>query len=371
VFIWNPGDGSDVVEGQAGRDTLAFNGSNVGETIDISANGSRVRFFRDVGNVTMDVNGVERIQFAAGGGADTITVGDLTGTGVKQVDIDLAAFGTSAGDGQADTVIVNGSAGNDPIVVASSGTTITVSTLTEQVTIDHADSGDRVVINGGAGNDVIALPLNMPGISVDGGTGVNQLRVSGGGTGVMGASIANFQSVALLNAGTGYDFTGNDTPGLRITASSDAPDTIRAGAGGDVLAGFSGDVFVLGAGSDAVQGTAAQFTGTTVERFDASGTDTIDIVDFHHPGAVSATLSGGVLSIAQTGGPTVAIDLPGLFAGSFQAASDGHGGTAISFAGFAVSGMIQAIAGSGPSSAAATHSPTYVPEPADHLSAHA
>ena len=41
TFVWNPGDGSDVVEGGAGTDTLQFNGSNVGEKIDISANGSR------------------------------------------------------------------------------------------------------------------------------------------------------------------------------------------------------------------------------------------------------------------------------------------------------------------------------------------
>ncbi len=98
-FIWNPGDGSDTVEGQAGNDTLVFNGSNANENIDISANGSRVRFFRDVGNVTMDLNGVEQIQFAALGGADTITVNDLTGTDVKQVAIDLAAAGTTSGDG--------------------------------------------------------------------------------------------------------------------------------------------------------------------------------------------------------------------------------------------------------------------------------
>jgi len=29
VFQWDPGDGSDTVEGQAGTDTLLFNGSNV------------------------------------------------------------------------------------------------------------------------------------------------------------------------------------------------------------------------------------------------------------------------------------------------------------------------------------------------------
>ena len=61
--------------------------------MDISANGGRVRLFRDVGNVTMDLNGVEHIQLNALGGADTITVNDLTGTGVTQVAIDLRRLG--------------------------------------------------------------------------------------------------------------------------------------------------------------------------------------------------------------------------------------------------------------------------------------
>ena len=47
-----------------------FNGSNVGEKIDISADGGRARLFRDVGNVTMDFNDVEHVQLAELGGAD-------------------------------------------------------------------------------------------------------------------------------------------------------------------------------------------------------------------------------------------------------------------------------------------------------------
>ena len=39
----------------------------------------------------MDLNGVEHINFNALGGADTITVNDLTGTGVTQVDDRSAA----------------------------------------------------------------------------------------------------------------------------------------------------------------------------------------------------------------------------------------------------------------------------------------
>ena len=65
TFVWNPGDGTDVVEGQDGIDTMIFNGASANEKIDLSANGSGVRLVRDVGNVTMDVNGVEQVNIAA------------------------------------------------------------------------------------------------------------------------------------------------------------------------------------------------------------------------------------------------------------------------------------------------------------------
>ena len=89
TFVWNPGDGSDIVEGQAGTDTMQFNGANINEKIDLSANGGRARFTRDVANITMDLNDVESINFNALGGADTITVNDLTGTDVTEVNLDL------------------------------------------------------------------------------------------------------------------------------------------------------------------------------------------------------------------------------------------------------------------------------------------
>ena len=78
--VWDPGDGSDTIEGQSGKDTLDFNGANVNENIDVSANGARVRLFRDIANITMDLNEVETIQVKALGGADTVTINDLTGT---------------------------------------------------------------------------------------------------------------------------------------------------------------------------------------------------------------------------------------------------------------------------------------------------
>ena len=46
MFAWNPGDGSDMVEGRHGSDTLLFNGANIAENFDISANGDARRASR-------------------------------------------------------------------------------------------------------------------------------------------------------------------------------------------------------------------------------------------------------------------------------------------------------------------------------------
>src|SRR6185312_7477249 len=187
TFIWNPGDGSDVVEGQAGTDTLLFNGANVAEHIDLSANGSRLRMTRDVANIVMDVDGVEHVQFNALGGADTITVNDLTGTAVTQVALDLSATpGSGQGDGAADTVIVNGTAGNDQINVTANATSVLVNGLTAQVRIDGAEgANDSLVVNGLGGDDVINASGRMN-LTLNGGAGNDTITGSQGNDTVIG-----------------------------------------------------------------------------------------------------------------------------------------------------------------------------------------
>jgi hypothetical protein len=125
TFRWDPGEGSDAIDGESGRDTMVFNGaSNVPETVTMSANGGRLIFSRQPGNVTMNTDGVEIVDFNALGNTDDITVNDLTGTDVTQVNIDLAKeLGGNAGDGVVDNVVVNG---------------------TTAVSITHADPEDLV-----------------------------------------------------------------------------------------------------------------------------------------------------------------------------------------------------------------------------------
>ena len=78
---------------------MLFNGADVNEKVDLSASDGRLRFFRDAGNITMDVNDTEAVQFNALGGADDVTVHDLQGTDVRQVNLNLLAS-TGGGDGQ-------------------------------------------------------------------------------------------------------------------------------------------------------------------------------------------------------------------------------------------------------------------------------
>jgi Ca2+-binding RTX toxin-like protein len=193
-FIWNPGDGSDTVNGGTGFDTLTFNGANVSETIAITANGPETLLTRDVGAITMHLADVEHIEVSTGGGTDDVTVNDLTGTGVKQVAIDLAAFGTATGDGQADTVTVNGTADDDAITLTASGSALTVGGLSEQVTIDHGEAGDHLTINAGAGNDTIdasAIPAGTMGLTLNGGDGNDTFKLGAGNV--------------LVNSGAGDD----------------------------------------------------------------------------------------------------------------------------------------------------------------------
>jgi Ca2+-binding RTX toxin-like protein len=227
TFEWDPGDGSDIVEGEDGTDTMLFNGANIAEKFDISANGRRIRMSRDIGNVTMDLDGIEHIQLNTLGGSDTVTVNDLSGTAVSQVSVDLSAqAGSGTGDGAADTVVTNGTANNDQISVATSGTSIVVKGLAAQVTVSGAESlNDSLVVNGGAGNDTIdasKLHAGQVNLTLNGGDGDDKIIGSAGNDVVNGSRGSD---VALLGA-------GND---VFVWNPGDGSDTVDGQAGLDTL----------------------------------------------------------------------------------------------------------------------------------------
>jgi Ca2+-binding RTX toxin-like protein len=234
TFVWNPGDGSDIVEGQAGADTLDFHGANVAEVIDLSANGSRLFFTRDVGSVVMDVNGVETVDVHLLGGADKLTVNSLAGTDVTRVDADLAAFaGGNSGDGSPDTVIVNGTAGADTVGIAPSGIDVRVKGLAPTLFISQSEAAnDALTVNTLAGNDSVTANVGLAGLirlTIDGGPDADTLTGGDGGDTLIGEdgndSIRGVSGNDLLYGGPGVDYL-NGGPGADQFSCGGAGDTL-------------------------------------------------------------------------------------------------------------------------------------------------
>jgi len=171
TFRWDNGEGSDVIEGQEDTDTMLFNGAAIAENVTISANGGRLNFFRTQGNVTMDTDDVEIVTDNALGGADSVTVGDLTGTDVTQTNLDLAAaLGGNAPDGAVDSVMVNGTNGDDNIAVSGNGSGADVIGLATAISVRHADATDTdatdtLSVNTLAGTDHVT-PSGVFGLQV-------------------------------------------------------------------------------------------------------------------------------------------------------------------------------------------------------------
>jgi hypothetical protein len=151
TFRWDPGEGNDTIEGQDGTDTMLFNGANIADSVTMSPNNGRLTFFRQPGNVTMDTNDVENVDFNALAGADNVLVKDLTGTDVTQTNLDLGGA-----DGATDTVDVNGTDGVDNISIQGNGSGADVTGLATAVSVKNAESTDHLNVHtlGGADNVV-------------------------------------------------------------------------------------------------------------------------------------------------------------------------------------------------------------------------
>ena len=248
TFVWDPGDGSDMIEGGPGTDSMEFNGAAASETVDLSANGNRLRFFRSPANITMDTHGVEQVDFNALGGADTVTVNDLSRTDVKNVNVDLAGtLGGTTGDGQADRVVVNGTPLNDAINVAGDTSGVTVFGLRTEVSVQHQEPTDQLFVQGLGGNDsisAIALAAGAASEFIEGGDGNDSIAGGPGAETLLGGN-------------------GNDT-----IDGNGGSDRAALGAGGDTFVWDPGD------GSDTIEGE----DGTDTLVFNgAAASETVDL----------------------------------------------------------------------------------------------
>lgn len=165
-FTWNPGDGNDHVDGDTGTDTLLFNGSDVGETVDVdplAGDASRARVERststDPTRRGVSFSGFELLKTSLAGGTDLVNVADhgLPGLNVLRVDL-----GTGQGDHAFVQAFGSGPAGASNVRVSGTPAAgVTVSDLPATVLITGATM--IVQVSADSGNDVIDASRLAPG----------------------------------------------------------------------------------------------------------------------------------------------------------------------------------------------------------------
>ena len=233
TLVWNDGDGSDMMNGEAGTDTVEVNGSAVnGDDFAITPNGARVRFERrNLVPFRLDIGSAETLQMNGGGGDDRIT-----GTAGLAPLIGLRMNGGAGED------LLIGSDGDD-VMDAGPGDDTMACGAGRDVMAGN-DGNDRMVWNNGDGSDVM-----------DGGAGRDTAEVNGSAqdgddlTVTPNGKRVKFTRINLVP----FDLDIATTEQLLVNAGG-GDDRIRPAEGlGALIAGaFYGQV-----GDDRVRGTDA------------------------------------------------------------------------------------------------------------------
>ena len=276
VIIWNNGDNTDVVEGGTGDDRAVVNGAGAGDTFTVFANAtnpSRIAFNRtNLVPFALDIAEVEEFDINSGNGADNITVGDLSTTALRELDLDV---GVEAG--VADTITVNGRNTADQVQIAGAANVMTIAGLRYDVRVINALAADAddFTFNANGGDDSVLAADSLATFFTSANTAAaNHFRLNGGDG-----------QDRLEGYGSLDGQAGNDT----LIGST----TIAVANGNQLLVGGDGDdTMVGGVGADTFDG------GAGFDTILVRGTPGNDVIDISQTADV--TLVETVNGIAET-----------------------------------------------------------------------
>ncbi|SMP75586.1 Dockerin type I repeat-containing protein [Neorhodopirellula lusitana] len=281
TFVWNQGDGSDVIEGDGGgSDVVRFNGATLAEVATedfvLSANtagpntAARLLLARTQGGVNLDIAGIEQIDINGGTGVENVTVNDVTQSELQVLNVDLG------GGGDTDSVVVNGRSIDDQLNVTLAAGVVNVAGLEYDVNVSSAvaePDDDRLTIMGNQGKDIITIGDNVEG-TID-------MTLSGGaGNDHLAAGLGHTSTDTILSGNAGNDFLlggdGDDT----INGGT-GEDTIIGGAGLDTIDGGDGYDQILISGTANADGILVNQSAAGTLAFSVNGaadSDTITLV---------------------------------------------------------------------------------------------
>ena len=254
VLVWNPGDGSDVMNGGAGGgDDAELNGGNNPENFAATPVAGRVRFERlSPGPFQLDVGpDTERLVLNANGGDDTMVSDPATptamllngGTGLDNLQAGAGADFLNGGDdndsldGGPGIDRIVGDRGNDAMLGRAGDDTMVWNNGDGSDTMDGEAGLDAVEVNGAAGaGDAFEIAPNGQRVKFD--------RTN---LGPFTLDIATSETFAIN--GLGGDDTLLVKPGVQMAVQA------NGGDGNDSLTGAEEqDTFFGGVGNDTLNG---------------------------------------------------------------------------------------------------------------------
>ncbi|MBC8353053.1 MAG: hypothetical protein H8E66_13740, partial [Planctomycetes bacterium] len=272
LMVWNPGDGSDVVEGEDGLDVLQLSGGNVPDEFTLSASVARLQLDRVSGAASegVDAAGIEQVDLnistAFGtnvtdlAGADMFVVNDLS-----QTEVEILNLGLGLSDNEPDEVKLNGRSTADTVAITG-GAAINVGGLAYDINITGgAANEDSLTFNSNGGDDTIDVAdlsgsFSVDDVVIDGGQGHDTITGFGNLRGNVGNDVLTGDaSSQILEGGDGAD---------QLFGLS-GEDDLRGGIGEDLMIG--------GTGNDTIDG---------MDGFDTiliEGTSARDIIDVRQP----------------------------------------------------------------------------------------
>ncbi len=286
----------------SGVETLTVNAGDAGDSITVNGTSAPTTVTGGTGDDTFVVNATGAAGLTLDGQGDsdgyTVNFGSLAGT------VNVADSGGSG----VDSLLVNGTAGDDALVVTATAVTRGAETVTysgiEALTVNGGDGNDTLTINGtgapttllgGNGDDAFVVnATGVPPLTLDGQEGSDSYTVNFGS--LVGP-------VTIADTGT----VGIDTLLVNGTAGDDVivlTDTTITGVGLGTVT-FSGiEAFSVdaGAGNDLIDGSALTIAATLLggsgndTLLGGAGNDNLDGGtgdDKLHGGAGSDTLTGG------------------------------------------------------------------------------
>lgn len=209
ILVWDDGDGSDRMSGNAGVDTIAVQGSLAqGDSFVLTQQGTQAIFDRiNLIPFTLTVDTAEQFAVSGEGGDDFFDVNNLSNTSLASVSFSGGAGNdTLTGGGTSTQLVGNGDPGNDLLTGGSAN----------DILIGGAGSD---TLTGGAGDD--GFTFNAPNQGVDRITdfvvaddSIRVLATGFGGGLVAGSAIGSGQFRIGSAAGDTSDrFIYNDTNG--------------------------------------------------------------------------------------------------------------------------------------------------------------